>query len=98
MRISDWSSDVCSSDLPATGAVREAEPGGAYARAAADEGRPARVYSKWNYLPEIDTFFGITDAKVGVVLYRLDPTHAQQPIQAAEIGRDLRSERECQEG
>ncbi|HEY9549954.1 MAG TPA: hypothetical protein VIR45_10670, partial [Kiloniellaceae bacterium] len=54
-------------------------------RAAADEGRPARVYSKWNYVPEIDTFFGITDAKVGVVLYRLDPTPAQQPIQAAAV-------------
>jgi len=35
------------------------------------DGKPARVYSKWAYVPEVDAFFGITSADQGVVLYRL---------------------------
>lgn len=52
-------------------------------------GQPARVYSKWAYIEEADTFFGITSATRGVVLYRLGGSvlaeaSGQSPEKAAE--------------
>jgi hypothetical protein len=57
---------------PDSGETRELETDGIrYRSRGAARGAPAKVYSKWVYIPQIDAFFGITNPDIGVVLYRL---------------------------
>ena len=42
-----------------------------YPKTTVDSKRGSKVYSKFGYISAIDTFFGITDADLGIVLYRL---------------------------
>jgi hypothetical protein len=59
---------------PQSGQSWELQPGGdAYSSGRKDD-KPGRVYSKWAYIPEVDAFFGITNAGLGIVLYRLGGT------------------------
>src|SRR3546814_14270815 len=46
MRISDWSSDVCSSDLTVRGTDRSVQDGGSASRLAAASGSPA-THAAW---------------------------------------------------
>jgi hypothetical protein len=39
--------------------------------------KAGKIYSKWSYIPDVDAFFGITNADLGVVLYRLDGSAAE---------------------
>jgi hypothetical protein len=53
---------------PDSGHAVEQQAGGA---SYLSRGSYSKVYSKWVYVSEIDTFFGITNQDMGVVLYRL---------------------------
>jgi hypothetical protein len=52
--------------------------------------KPAKVYSKWGYIPAIDAFFGVSNADRGVILYRLGGAAklAAEPVAAAQGTRD----------
>lgn len=73
---------------PQSGQSWELQVGGAAYTSGRKDGRPARVYSKWAYIPEVDAFFGITSADLGIVLYRLggaaSPDSSRLPPSAAE--------------
>ncbi|WP_193369775.1 hypothetical protein [Pelagibius marinus] len=75
---------------PQTGQAWEMQTGGDAYRAHRGGGKPGRVYSKWAYIPELDTFFGITNADMGMVLYRLGGNATPDPGQLTSSAAHLR--------
>src|SRR3546814_13057747 len=99
MRISDWSSDVCSSDLSESVlsdalAVLQANCSGSYVsgqRASVDSARALRTHG--SHACEADDFFA--DATViawtdGFVTVCVPPTHLPDAQVAAEVGTAIR--------
>src|SRR3546814_5591652 len=104
MRISDWSSDVCSSDLltnetPRIGFVRE------LIRYESKEiiSAPPRV-KPWVYCSQVDELFNIVNRtqmtraafNVSHARYMLTPTERLEGKSVPEIGRASCRERVCQ--
>ncbi len=56
---------------PDSGKSWESEAGGADYGSMGNTNKPGKVYSKWQYIPELDVFFGISNPDQGIVLYRL---------------------------
>ena len=48
-------------------------------------GKARNVYSKWSYIPALDVFFGISNADLGIVLYRLDQVHLGSEMPATTL-------------
>lgn len=65
---------------PQSGDAKELEPGGQRYASMGDATKPGKVYSKWTYVEALDTFFGITNPNLGVVLYR--PARAERAATA----------------
>jgi hypothetical protein len=71
---------------PESGRSWEEHPTGLPKTSAGSE-HGVKVYSKFGYIPAIDAFFGITDADLGIVLYRLDEG-AHNPIDTTRDDSD----------
>src|SRR3546814_10828859 len=66
MRISDWSSDVCSSDLIASGAQRDL--------------RHANIAKLFQRIPGTNDWSGLLDIGGGLQLYRIDNAGSIAPL------------------
>lgn len=81
---------------PQSGRSWELEASGADYSSGRGDGKPGRVYSKWAYIPQVDAFFGITSAELGIVLYRLGgkvrPDNGRRSSDAAEAEKPPRQD------
>src|SRR3546814_4370312 len=83
MRISDWSSDVCSSDLTAEGLI------GLHIAADAKQGAVVEVNCETDFVARNDDFINFVNQVAQLVA-------TSNPADVAEIGRASCRERVCQ--